>query len=197
MELIAGDGRVFLFPQLADPADDPADLVMPLYRRSQLLLAEIHAVDAAQGLDDLLFDLPPEVTRVPVGLFQGHVNAADEKPLLGDELAIFEILLGAVHGGAALLAQQRVNKIVAALKGPLQNTLGIGAGAVGHIICSKVGTGAARSPEPDAEAAFHIQQNFRDIGAVVGKSQLALGAGLLNKGVVRILQKILKKDQVL
>ena len=180
MKFIASDGRIFPFSQCADLTDDPADLVMPLHGRFQLLLAEIHAVDAAQGLDDLLFDLTAEIARVPVRLFQGHIDAADEKLLPGDELAVFEILLGAVHGGAALLAQQRVNKIIAALKGPLQNALGIGAGAVGHIIGSKVGTGAAGRPEPDAEAAFHIQQNFRDIGAVVGKSQLALGAGLLN-----------------
>ena len=82
-----------------------------------------------------------------------------EKPSkLGAEIspAEEEVLLHAVHGGAALGAEERVEIVEAALDGPLQDRTGIGAGAVGHVITGDVCRRAAGRAKAAGEAAGEV-----------------------------------------
>ena len=93
---------------------------------AQAFLREVHAVHFAQGFEDLLLHLAAVVADVPLAAVYRHVDAGDEELLLRDEAAVFKVLLHAVHGAAALLADERVQEVVAALEGALQYALGIG-----------------------------------------------------------------------
>ena len=80
----------------------------------------------APPFEDLLLHLAAVVADVPLAAVYRHVDAGDEELLLRDEAAVFKVLLHAVHGAAALLADERVQEVVAALEGALQYALGIG-----------------------------------------------------------------------
>ena len=197
MELVAGDGRVIELAEIADLGYDAAKLVVALDGVEYLLVGKVHAVDLFHGSDDLLFDLAAEVACVPLALFGGHVDAADEELVVRDELAVLKILLHAVHGGAAFLTDEGGDEVVAAFKGTLQNALGVRAGAVCHVISRKVGIDAARCSEPHAEAAVDVQQRLRYVRAVVRKRKFALRARLLHELVVCLLEEALEINQML
>ena len=197
MELIAGDRRIIELSQISYLGYDAADLVMPLDRVHELFLGIVHAIGLLHGLEYLLLDLTAEVSGIPVALFDRHINARGKEFLIGNELAVFKILLHAVHRGAAFLADKSGNEIVSALKCTLQNTLGVGTGAIGHVIGRKVRICAARCAKSHAEAAFNIQQGLGYVRAIVRQRKLALGTGLFNKRIVCFLQEVFKVNQML
>ena len=126
VELVARDDGVFRLAQRAHLRYDAAQLVVLRDGGAQALLREVHAVGLAQGFEDLLLHLAAVVADVPLAAVYRHVDAGDEELLLRDEAAVFKVLLHAVHGAAALLADERVQEVVAALEGALQYALGIG-----------------------------------------------------------------------
>ena len=118
------------------------------------------------------------------------------KFLVGNEIAVLEVLFHPVHGGAALLADERGDEVVSALEGPFQDALGVGAGPVRHVVGRQVRAGASRCPQTDREAPLHIQQRFGNVGAVIRQRQIPFAAGLRHQFVVCLPEQFLKIDQM-
>ena len=197
VELIPRDDGVVRHAQLVHLRDDAAHLVELLDGLAQLFLREVHAVDLFERLDDLLLDLAAVVARVPLGLAQRHVEIRAEELVVRDQLAVFKILLHAVHRRAALLPDERGDKVVAALKRTLEDALGVRARAVGHVVGGHVGVRAVRRAQTHAKAVVRIQQNLRYVRTVPCQRQPPILAGVLNQVVVCLLQQVLKIDQML
>ena len=197
VKFIARDDGIFRLAEISDLGDDAAELVVPLDRLAQALLREVHAEALGERLHDLLLQLAAEVAAVPFPFFDRHVDAAEIELFVRDQLAVFEILLHAVHRGAALLPNQRGDEIVPALERALEDASGVGAGAVRHVIRGEVRIRAAGRAQADAEAALHVEQRLGNVGAVVGERDFPLGARLPDKGVVRLAQQLLKVGQML
>ena len=104
------------------------------------------------------------------------------------------MLLHALHGGAALRAEQGVEVVIAALDGTLQDAADVGTVAVGHVVGGDLGGAAVGGAEAAGEAAGQVQQHLGDIVAVISQGQLAAA---LHQVVVGLLQQLLEKDQVL
>lgn len=134
---------------------------------------------------------------MPLGLAQRHVEIRAEKFLVRDQLAVFKILLHAVHRRAALLPDERGDEVVAALERALEDALGVRARAVGHIIGSHVGIGAVRRAQTHAKTLVRIQQNLRYVRTVPCQRQPPVPTGGLNQVVVCLLQQVFKIDQML
>lgn len=197
MEFIARDDGVFRLTHGVDLRHDAADLVELLDSLAQVCLRKVHAVDLFERLEDLLLDLAAVVARVPLGLAQRHIEIRAEEFLVRDQLAVFKILLHAVHRRAAFLPDERGNKVVAALERALEDALGVRTRAVGHIIGGHVGVGAVRRAQTHAKALVRIQQNLRYVRTVPCQRQPPVLAGGLNQVVVCLLQQVLEIDQML
>ena len=197
VEFIARDDGVFRLAHGVDLRHDAADLVELLNGAAQVVFREVHAVDLLERLNDLLLDLAAVVARVPLGLAQRHVEIRAEKFLVRDQLAVFKILLHAVHRRAALLPDERGDEVVAALERALEDALGVRARAVGHIIGSHVGIGAVRRAQTHAKTLVRIQQNLRYVRTVPCQRQPPVPTGGLNQVVVCLLQQVFKIDQML
>ena len=197
MEFIARDDGVFRLAHGVDLRHDAADLVELLDGAAQVGLGKVHAVDLFERLEDLLLDLAAVVARVPLGLAQRHIEIRAEEFLVRDQLAVFKILLHAVHRRAALLPDERGDKVVAALERALEDALGVRTRAVGHIIGGHVGVGAVRRAQTHAKALVRIQQNLRYVRTVPCQRQPPVPTGGLNQVVVCLLQQVLEIDQML
>ena len=170
---------------------------MLLYGGHERGVGEVHAVDLGERLCHLLPELALIVALVPLGAVYRHIQAGDEELLVRYELAVVEVLLHAVHRRAALLAEQRGDEVVPALEGPLKYALGVGAGAVRHVVRRHVRAHAAGRAQPHAEAAGHVEQHLRNVRAVVGERETPLGAGCLDHFVVGRAQELLELNHVL
>ena len=197
VEFIARDDGVFRLTHGVDLRHDAADLVELLNSLAQVGLRKVHAVDLFERLKDLLLDLAAVVARMPLGLAQRHVEICAEEFLVRDQLAVFKILLHAVHRRAALLPDERGDKVVAALERALEDALGVWTRAVGHVIGGHVGVGAVRRAQTHAKALVRIQQNLRYVRTVPCQRQPPVPTGGLNQVVVCLLQQVLEIDQML
>ena len=106
------------------------------------------------------------------------------------------MLLHALHGRAALGAEQGVEVIVAAFDGALQDRADIRAGPRGHVIAGDIGGRAPRRAQPAGKAAGKIQQRLGNITAVIAQRQLSLFHCLCDQLVLRVLKQVFKINQM-
>ena len=107
------------------------------------------------------------------------------------------MLFHTLHGRAALGAEERIEVVVAALNGALEDGADIRADTAGHVVGRNVGRLAARRAQAAREAAGQVQQRLRHEIAGVAQGVFPLRLGLLYQLVVGLLQQILKIDQML
>ena len=128
--------------------------------------------------------------------FSGGSMMVTKKFVVLDGLEQVELLLHALHGGAALGAEHGGEVVVAALNRALENGADIGAGAAGHVVGGHVRRGTSGGAQTRGEAAVQIHQHFRDIVAVIAQAALSFLARLLHELVVGVLQQVFEEDQV-
>ena len=197
MELIAGDGRIVQLTEIADLGNGTAQVVVLFHRRAQSLVGDIDAVDLMELVQHLLLQLGLVIVKAGLIALHGRVDDGDKEALVLHRLQQEEMLLHPLHGGAALRSEQGAQIVEAALDGPLQNTADIGTVAVGHVVGRHIRCGTVWGPQPGGKTARQIQQHLRNVVAVIAQRHLSLTGGLLHQSVVRLLQKVLKIDQML
>ena len=194
---IAGDDRVFRLAEVADLRDDPAETVVLFNGGTNRIVIGIHAEAVAQGVQYLCFQLCLVVIQAGPVAFHGWVDDGGDEAVVLHRLQQGKMLLHALHGGAALRAEQGVEVVIAALDGTLQDAADVGTVAVGHVVGGDLGGAAVGGAEAAGEAAGQVQQHLGDIVAVISQGQLAAAHRLLHQVVVGLLQQLLEKDQVL
>ena len=107
------------------------------------------------------------------------------------------MLLEAAGDGTCLRGHLSVQEVVAALKRALQQAAAIVAGAAGHIVGGDIRRGAARRAEPHPKTSGQIKQDLRHKITGIAQGALSLTLSLLHEVVVRLLQQVLKENQVL
>ena len=177
---IAGDDRVFRLTEVADLRDDPTETVVLFNGGTNRIVGGIHAEAVAQGVQYLCFQLCLVVIQAGPVAFHGWVDDGGDEAVVLHRLQQGEMLLHALHGGAALRTEQSVD-------GPLQDAADIGTVAVGHVVGRDLCGAAVGGPKAAGKAAWQIQQHFGYIVAVISQSQLALRRGALDQLVVGLL----------
>ena len=107
-----------------------------------------------------------------------------------------EMLFHTLHGRAALGAEERVEVVVAALNGTLEDGADIRADTAGHVVGRNVSRLAARRAQAAREAARQVEQNLGDVIAVVPEGDFPVIDRLRDEFVLRILQEIFEENQM-
>ena len=132
-----------------------------------------------------------------VGDLEGHIRVRDEEIGLVVHVQDLKVLHRAVHHGAGVHTDQRVEVLITALDGALQQGARILAGVVGHVIGGDVDGAGIGGAQSGRKAVVHIEQDFRNVEAGVTQADLAVGLRLLDQLVVGVLKQTLKVDQML
>ena len=129
----------------------------------------------------------------------GNVQIAVEELVLVLALHVhnLHVLDGAVIRLADVNAYHGVEKCVVALKCALQKRTGELAAVVGHVIGCKLHGIGVRCTKPDGEAIAQVHEHLRRVKAGVTERQVPLRLCLADKLVVRVLQQVLKVNQML
>lgn len=102
---------------------------------------------------------------------------------------MFYIFHTAIHLGAGIRRQHTIQKLVAALDGPLQDGPAGFAHDAGHIVSTHLdGTGSGRS-QPHGKTTWKVQQRFRDQGAGIADGNLSPVCGLPHQVVMGFLEQ--------
>ena len=147
MELIAGDHRVVGLAHLADLGDDAADLVVLLHSLADGGVRSVNTEHLGHSVQHAQAHLPDVGVQRVVRDLVGHVRVGHKEVGLVVDMQDLEVLHGAVHHGAGVNADQRIQELVAALDRPLQQCPGKLAGVVGHVVGGDVdgpGVGCAQ-----------------------------------------------------
>ena len=102
------------------------------------------------------------------------------------------MLFHTLHGRAALGAEERIEVVVAALNGTLEDGADIRADTAGHV----VGRLAARRAQAAREAARQVEQNLGDVIAVVPEGDFPVIDRLRDELILRVLQEIFEENQM-
>ena len=143
VELVAGDVRVLALAEIADLGDDAADLVVILNGLAHCGVGHVHAKAVLELIDDLELELSLVVVEVGLVALHGRVDLSDEEAGVLYGVDEEEVLFHTLHGGAGFGAEQRVEVVVAALDGALENGAGVGTCTGGHVVACEVGRRAA------------------------------------------------------
>ena len=197
MELVTGDDGVGLLSHLADLGDDAADLVVLLDSLADRRVGHVDAEDLVQAVKHAHLHLALIAVERVVGDLEGHVGMGDEEIGLVVDLQDLEVLHGAVHHRAGVDADERIEELVAALNGALQQGAGVLAGVVGHVVGRDVDGAGVRCAKPGREAVIDVEQNLGDMEAGIAESDAAVGLRLFDQLIVSILKQLLKIDHVL
>ena len=147
-------------------------------------------------IDDLELELTLVVFEVRLVALHRGIDLGDEELVILHEVEQEEVLLHALHGSAALGAEQSAQIVVAALNGALEDGADIRAGAAGHVVGRHVGGLAARRAQTGREAARQIEQNLGDVIAVVPEGDFPVVDRLRDELVLRVLQEIFEENQM-
>ena len=197
MELVACNHRVGRFAHLSDFADHGAHLVVFRHRGTQRSVGGVHAEDLGQPVQHVHAHLLDVCVDVIVRDLQRHVRVGDEEIRLLVDVQDLEMLHGAIHGRTRVHADHRVQKLIAALNGALDQRSCIVAGVVGHVIGRDVQRTGFRRSQPNRETAIHVEDDLRNMEAGIAERDAALSLRLTDKRIVRIFQEIFKVDQML
>ena len=109
----------------------------------------------------------------------------------------FKVLIEAVHHGAGINPGKPIQEVKSALNSSLHKGTRKFAGIVGHIVCSNVHRTCSRRTQSHREALPHVEQHFRDMEACIPNGKASIRFCLLDKLVIRVVEKILKENQML
>ena len=160
-------------------------------------VGHVHAEAVLELIDDLELELSLVVVEVGLVALHGRVDLGDEEAGVLYGVDEEEVLLHTLHGGAGLCTEQSVKVVVAALDGALEDGAGIGTCTGGHVVACEVGRRAARRAQAAGEAAGQVEQNLRDIVAVVSQSVLPFFDRLRDELVLSVLKEVFKVDKML
>ena len=103
----------------------------------------------------------------------------------------------AVHHGAGIDADHRIEELIAALYAALDQCSGIFAGIVGHVVGRDVDGAGVRCAESYREAVTDIEQCLGDMVAGIAEADIAFGLSLLYQLIVSVLKQFFKVDKML
>ncbi|CCX45500.1 unknown [Firmicutes bacterium CAG:103] len=196
VELIAGNGRVGQLAEVADLGDDIAQLVELLDGRAHGGIGGVHAVALGELVDDLELELALVVVIAGLIALERGIDLRDEEAVVLHGIDEEEMLFHTLHGRAALGAEERVEVVVAALNGALEDGADIRADTAGHVVGRNVGRLAARRAQAAREAARQVEQNLGDVITVVPEGDFPVVDRLRDEFVLRILQEIFEENQM-
>ena len=124
------------------------------------------------------------------------IDLRDEEAVVLHGIDEEEMLFHTLHGRAALGAEERVEVVVAALNGTLEDGADIRADTAGHVVGRNVGRLAARRAQAAREAARQVEQNLGDVITVVPEGDFPVVDRLRDEFVLRILQEIFEENQM-
>ncbi len=197
VELVAGDDRVLGLAHLADLLDDAAHLVMLGHSRADRFIGDVRAEGLVNAVEHVRLHLLDIAGHCVVGDLEGHVGVGHEEIGVLVDLEDLEVLHGAVHHRAGVDADQRVQILVAALNGALEQGAGVLAGVVGHVVGGDVDGTGVRGAEPGREAVVNVEQDLGDVEAGIAQADAAIGLRFFHKLIVGVLKQVLKVDQML
>ena len=104
------------------------------------------------------------------------------------------MLVKPVHHRTCIHAGQTVEEVEAALNAALHQRAGKLAGVVGHVKGGDVDGACSGRAQTDGEALVHVQDDLGNVEAGVADGKAAVGLGLFDQLVVRVVQQVLKED---
>ena len=197
MELIAGDGRIVELAELAYLRDYPADLVVARNGIAQRGVRDVHTQLLVHRVEHAVLHLGDVVLEGVVGVLIGDVRVGDEEVRLVNALEQLDILHAAVHLRTCVDAADAVQEVVAALDRPLQQGAAILAGVVGHIVRGYVHTAGIGRAHSHGEAVVYVEKHLRHVVAGEAQRELAVLLSLADQLVIRLVEQVLKVDQML
>ena len=148
MELITRNNRILSLAELANFGDDFADFVMLFHRFAQCFIRSVYAEDFTETVKHANAHLPAVAFDGVIGDFEGHVTVGHKEIRVVVDLENFKVLHGAVHHRTSINANQRVQELIAALNGTLQQSAGKLTGVVGHVVGRDVNGTCVGCAEP-------------------------------------------------
>ena len=196
VELIAGNGRVGQLAEVADLGDDIAQLVELLDGRAHGGIGGVHAVALGKLVNDLELQLALVVVIAGLIALERGIDLRDEEAIVLHGIDEEEVLFHTLHGRAALGAEERIEVVVAALNGTLEDGADIRADTAGHVVGRNVGRLAARRAQAAREAARQVEQNLGDVITVVPEGDFPVIDRLRDELILRVLQEIFEENQM-
>ena len=197
MELVACNGSIIELAQLADLADDAADLVVFLHRLADGGVGRVDPVALFHHVEQADAHLLDILANGVILHLEGHIGVRDEEVRLFVELEYFEMLVKAVHHRAGVHACKTIEEVVASLHTALKQGAGKLAGVVRHIVGRHVDRTGPRCAQTHGETVVQIEQYLGNVEAGIADGKLALRLCLLYQFVVGFIEELFKVDQML
>ena len=161
------------------------------------LLGDVNAELLVDVVQEMKLHLGNVCVDGVVNYFVGNVHVSYKELFLFVDLQDIEMLHCAVHHGAGVNADHRVEELVAAFDAAFHQCTCILAGVVGHVVGRDIDGASVGCAQTHGETVAYVEKNLGNMVAGIAKADIALSLSLLYQVIVGILKKTFEVDQML